>query len=176
MPRKIFAFTIERMSSLFQWPLCLALVVSACDLGTVNGAATGADAAGGGGGGGGGNCESLVANQPNGRHNPGTACQNSGCHGGAAPASTVFTVSGTLYTTQAGTAVAAGGTITIGSKKLIVAANGNFYSTEAITTPTSAAASLCPDTQTRANHVNKPEDGNCNSCHNGSVTKKIYLK
>ena len=123
-----------------------------------------------------GACESNSATRPNGNHNPGQGCLNAGgCHG-ANPGSTVFTIGGTQYTTAAGTTPAPGATIFIGTQKLIVADNGNFYTTNPVTFPTTTKASLCPDTKPMIGPLNAAADGNCNNCHNGTTTAKLYLK
>lgn len=154
--------------------------VAACDVGIYtdpNGALAGVDAPGGAldapatiGA-----CESNSSTRPNGQHNAGQPCLNSGCHG-ANPGSTVFTIGGTLYTTAAGTTAAPGATIFIGAQKLIVATNGNFYTTNPVTFPTTTKASLCPDTKPMVGPLNAAGDGNCNNCHNGTTTSKLYVK
>lgn len=121
-------------------------------------------------------CEMISAQRPSGRHNVGASCMASGCHGTNNPRATVFTAAGTAYTTKDGGTAAAGATIIIGNKKLIVANNGNFYTSDPITYPTETSASLCPDTTPMITKLNGAGDGDCNSCHNGSTTAKIYVK
>jgi hypothetical protein len=164
--------------------LALAMIgtsVAACDVGTYtgpNGTLSGTDAPIGAKDAPGtiGACESNSSTRPNGNHNAGQGCLNAGgCHG-ANPGSTVFTIGGTLYTTAAGTTAAPGATIFIGTQKLIVATNGNFYTTNPVTFPTTTKASLCPDTKPMVGPLNAAGDGNCNTCHNGATTAKLYLK
>ncbi len=151
----------------------LASMLVACDVGTYtgpNGSQSGTDAPGSIAA-----CENNSAARPDGHHNAGQSCLNSGCHG-ANPGSTVFTIGGTLYTTAAGTTPAPGATIYIGTQKLFVATDGNFYTSNPVTFPTTTKASLCPDTKPMVGPLNAAADGNCNNCHNGTTTAKLYLK
>jgi len=156
-------------------------MLTACDVGTYtgpNGVLSSTDAPAGAMDAPGtiGACESNSSARPPGRHNIGQGCLNAGgCHG-ANPGSRVFTIGGTLYTTAAGTTAAPGATIFIGTQKMIVADNGNFYTTNPVTFPTTTKASLCPDTKPMVGPLNAAGDGNCNSCHNGTTTAKLYLK
>ena len=133
---------LQKLSSIssmrLPW-LALAMIgttFAACDVGTYtgpNGGLSGTDAPAGALDAPGtiGACESNSSTRPNGEHNAGQPCLNSGCHG-ANPGSTVFTIGGTLYTTAAGATAAPGATIFIGTQKLIVATNGNFYTTNPV--------------------------------------------
>ncbi len=149
----------------------MVIALSACSVGEFpgpGGSGGGVDA-GGGGGDGGSNalCETAKTPRGDGRHNEGQGCLNAGgCHG-ATPGSTVFTVAGTLYTTGAGAAPSAGSTIILVDGaglevKVVTSTNGNFYTSQAVTFPVTAKASLCPTTKAMTATA---ADGNCNSCH-----------
>jgi hypothetical protein len=120
-------------------------------------------------------CESPSLAKPDGHHNPGQNCMVSGCHGGGG-GGPVFTTAGTLYTTQGGNTPAAGATVFVGNQKLITASNGNFFIGAAITFPTTTKVSLCPDTKPMVGALQNAAAGNCNSCHNGATTAKLFLK
>ncbi len=161
----------------------IGTTAAACDVGTYNGpngGLTGTDAPAGAidAPGSIAACESNSAARPNGEHNAGVGCLNAGgCHGATPGAGApVFTIGGTLYTTSAGTTPAPGATIFIGTQKLIVATNGNFYTSNPVTFPTTTKASLCPDTKPMVGPLNAAGDSNCNTCHNGTTTAKLYLK
>jgi hypothetical protein len=134
------------------------------------GGVVGRDGGGGMDGGGNGNtCENIVSPAPDGHHNPGQGCITGGCHDGATAGAPRFYIAGTLYTSKAGTAARPGATMIIPTgggnpMKLIVAANGNFWSETSMTVNTKPKASGCP------NLVQMPTattSGNCNSagCH-----------
>jgi hypothetical protein len=142
------------------------------------------DSGSGSGGGGGGaaqpgdaaggavDCDDLVAANGDGHHNPGLACLN--CHGGIGLAPT-FTLGGTLYKDLNGGAPLAGATIRVTdgagqSVKIVTAANGNFYSTQALTFPLTVAASACPDTVPMMAQVQQGQ-GSCNAanCHDADM-------
>lgn len=157
----------------------VTLGVSACDVGTYLGPSGGPDGGTGGTVDSPGNqlaCEPTSNNKPDGHHREGEGCMNAGgCHG-SNPGGPPFKIAGTLYTTQAGTTAAPGATIIVGTQKMIVGDGGNFYSNAAVTFPIKTSASLCPDNKPMIGPLNSAADGNCNACHNGTVTAKLYLK
>lgn len=119
------------------------------------------------GGGNGNACENL-ATPPDGHHRPGETCLSGGCHG-AGGSGTRFYVAGTAYTSKAGTAARPGATIILPTGggnpvKLIVAGNGNFWSTTSMTVNTKPKASGCPN---QVQMATATTSGNCNSagCH-----------
>ena len=119
-------------------------------------------------------CEPAATNLPNGHHNAGTACLT--CHNGTTAAR--FRVAGTLYTSAQGGTPVGGATIVVKdsanvSVKLVTAADGNFYTNEALTPPLTVKASKCPSVDkampTAANN------GDCNSCHQANTTGRVFL-
>jgi hypothetical protein len=122
------------------------------------------------GGGNGNACDNLVTPAPtNGHHRPGEGCLNAGCHaaGGGGPR---FYAGGTAYTTKAGAAVRPGATIILPTgggtpTKMIVASNGNFWTTTPLTlTNVKPKASGCPNI---VQMTAATSNGNCNTagCH-----------
>ncbi len=121
-------------------------------------------------------CDELVATAETGEHNPGQPCLD--CHraGGEGP---TFSVGGTLFRDAAGSAAVAGVTLHIvdatGKElSLVSARNGNFWSSQPVTYPLSAAASGCPSRSTMAAPIQQG-GGNCNSggCHDGDF--RVFL-
>jgi hypothetical protein len=162
--------------------LASSMIAAACTVGdpnalppgTVDSGAVVVDS-GGGGDGGNAQCESLATVLPDGHHHVGESCAGAGCHDGGTAGIPRFYLSGTLYTTAAGTTAAAGATILIPNGtgnplKMIVASNGNFYTESPVTLPARAKASLCPTTVQMTAMVNVP---NCNSCH--GTANRLHL-
>jgi hypothetical protein len=120
-------------------------------------------------------CAPPVANLPNGNHNAGLACLS--CHNGAGPAPR-WTVAGTLYADRNGGTPLAGATIRVRDNaglelELVTAANGNFYTSQAVQFPVTVSASKCPDTRPM---TGKPQVGDCNSCHTANSPQgRIHL-
>lgn len=112
-------------------------------------------------------CDPIEAPGADGHHNPGQACQ--ACHGpgGGAP---TFTASGTIYDGIDGVAVA-GATIHLidadgNDVSMISAANGNFWTTQAVAFPLTTHASACPDTRPMISPVTESgADCNAAGCH-----------
>lgn len=145
-----------------------AFLLTACEVGS--------GIAPDGSGGGGDDCEPLSANKPDGFHRPGESCMDSGCHG-TSPANGApqFTAAGTIFTDNTGATAKPGATVFVGTVKMISADNGNFYTTEAITFPTTTTSSLCPDNNTMTTPIADAADANCNSCHKiGGAIEPVY--
>lgn len=159
--------------------LCSVLALVACDVGDVRDLDTlpdagaedpgvdGAPAA----------CRETVPDVGGGEHNPGQACI--ACH--LAEGAPQFTLAGTLYTDAAGTAPVVGGTIIVtdatgASVDMITQANGNFWTTQALTYPVRVAASQCPDTVPMAGAITAAGDCNAGGCHAaGSSSGRVHL-
>ena len=108
--------------------------------------------------------DQVTANLGNGHHNAGQDCQ-SGCHDHG------FTLSGTVYTSAAGTTPAVGATITIKDAAgvmfdVVSATNGNFSTTRAVTFPVLVVASSCPSATPMSGSI-AAGNGGCNKsgCH-----------
>jgi hypothetical protein len=112
-------------------------------------------------------CEPGFAVEDSGHHNPGTSCLSAGCHhAGGGPA---FTVAGTLYDRAIGGAPVGGATVVVvdgDGKRLALrsAANGNFWTSEAVQMPLLLRASQCPQDNPM---ISLSTDGDCNrgGCH-----------
>ena len=165
---------------------CLAL--AACDVG-------GGDAGGGNGDGGGvsdgrgtgpvwidappgqgpaADCRQPVTGYGTGEHNTGRNCMD-GCHNHG------FTLAGTLYTGVLNNTGYAGATITIKDSAnrtidVVVQANGNFYTAQAISFPAVVMASACPQGTKMTGQI---ANGACNTtaCHAqvGGAQGQIHL-
>lgn len=118
-------------------------------------------------------CENTIANPTiDGRHNTGRSCfENCHNHG--------FTLAGTLYTSATSNTGFSGATISVtdnngATKKLVVAANGNFYTRDAIVFPVLVVASACPSA---VKMNNSTTNGDCNSagCHNAITGHQMHL-
>lgn len=167
---------------------CLAL--AACNVG---------DAGGGGGGGGNGDggpsdgrgsgpvwvdappgqgpaadCRQPVTGYGTGEHNTGRNCMD-GCHNHG------FTLAGTLYTGALNNTGYAGATITVKDSAnrtidVVVQANGNFYTSQAISFPAIVMASACPQGTKMNAQIGS---GACNTaaCHAqvGGAAGQIHL-
>ena len=150
------------------------LALSGCTVGEVGGPGVGPDAGRGGDGGiqpdappGGlafGPCRNKAPNGLDGHHNAGQSCQ-AGCHDHG------FKLSGTLYTSAAGTTPVVGGAISVKDANgvvfdMISEANGNFYTTRTVAFPVQVIASACPDAKPMSGAISLA-DGNCNKagCH-----------
>ncbi len=136
----------------------------------------------------GSNCDAISQTPPDGHHNAGQSCLQSGCHligntGGAAPA---YSYAGTLYRDSAGTQAYPGATIevVIGGQthKIITATNGNFFLPPALApaptagSPGTTKASGCPSTTPMTGQL-VDNGGNCNNCHRtGGTTTPVYLQ
>jgi len=113
-------------------------------------------------------CEAPAAAAGDGHHFPGEDCVS--CHrqaGGAPP----FTIGGTLYTDEEGTAPAAGATVILddayGNRfSLVTEENGNFYSIDPIAFPVKTYLATCPDVVPMITDV-PLASASCNSasCH-----------
>ena len=169
----------------------LYLVLAACSVG---------DSGGGGGGGSGGgsdaqidspgggpmwvdappgqgpaaDCRPPVTQYDTGHHNTGRNCLDS-CHNHG------FTLAGTLYTGPLNNTGYAGATITVKDSAnrtldIVVHANGNFYTSQAISFPAVVMASACPQGVKMNAQINS---GACNTaaCHaqNGGAAGQIHL-
>ncbi|MBK9072159.1 MAG: hypothetical protein IPL79_14325 [Myxococcales bacterium] len=123
------------------------------------------------------NCE--PAQTPvNGHHNPGENCQVGGCHllGNTGAGAPTFYASGTLYNDANGTQAVSGATIVLvtgpATRKVVTAANGNFYLEIVAAAPFTTKASKCPD-ETPMNAA--ANTGDCNSCHQVGTQGRIHL-
>ena len=121
------------------------------------------------GGSGGTMCIAAVASPGDGHHNPGAECL--GCHNGNI--ATKWTVAGTLYGGNG--APLSGATIELvqgngQTLRVATCANGNFYTSQAVTYPLTVRASQCPSD---APMVSTVQAGGCNSCHGSAM--KIHL-
>jgi hypothetical protein len=119
-------------------------------------------------------CEQASTMLPNGNHNAGLACLS--CHNGTGAAPRWY-AAGTLFATTQGGGAISGATITITDAnnttvKLITAANGNFYTRQALVMPLRVSASKCPDTKSMPPNATS---GDCNSCHQAATTGRIHL-
>lgn len=169
----------------------LLVFCAACSVGDTGG--------GGGGGGGGGSdartdgpasgpmwpdaapgqgpaadCRQPVTQYDTGHHNTGRNCMD-GCHNHG------FTLAGTLYTGALNNTGYAGATITIKDSAnrtidLVVMANGNFYTSQAISFPAVVMASACPQGAKMNGQIGS---GSCNTaaCHAqaGGAAGQIHL-
>jgi hypothetical protein len=122
--------------------------------------------------------EPKAGGLPNGEHNPGQACLDSGCHGGNGGGPR-FSLGGTLYSSVGGGAVIPGATIHVIDGNgtditLTSASNGNFYTQQGIAFPVTVRASSCPNTSAMAGQVDQAA-GNCNSsgCHDSGF--RVHL-
>lgn len=113
-------------------------------------------------------CDMPAATVPDGHHNPGEDCLMCHHQGGMAPP---YSYAGTLYTASGGAMPQAGATIhvidSMGNDAIAVTAdNGNFWSTDLVSFPAIAFASLCPDVPPMVTPLGAA-DGNCNTsgCH-----------
>jgi hypothetical protein len=108
-----------------------------------------------------------------GHHNAGAACL--GCHvAGGEAAGFPWTVSGTLYASGGGAAIAGATIEVVGADgetlRLVTATNGNFYTGTAVAFPLAVRASACPSD---ASMVGPAQSGDCNGCHGGSM--RVHL-
>jgi len=119
--------------------------------------------------------DKITANIGNGHHNPNQDCQQ-GCHDHG------FTLSGTISTTTAGGTPVVGASITVKDSAgvtfdVVSQANGNFYTSHAVTFPVTVIASSCPDVQPMSATI-AAGNGGCNKsgCHTaGTGTGAIHL-
>jgi hypothetical protein len=171
-------------------------LAAACDVGEIPLNGNGTDGGGGQGDGGGGSgdaagngCAAAVTPAP-GIHphaaqgnssNQGLNCMAAGaCHGvgGAGP---TFTFAGTVFAATAGAAPNAGAQVRVkfGAMTLqaITDADGNFYSTQAVTYPATTNATKCPTVTAMVTPLGTG-NGQCNTCHNrnGGSTAQIVLQ
>nr|MBA3465409.1 hypothetical protein [Deltaproteobacteria bacterium] len=119
-------------------------------------------------------CRQPVTGYGTGHHNTGRNCMDS-CHNHG------FTLAGTLYTGVLNNTGYAGATITIKDSAnrtidLVVQANGNFYTAQAITFPAVVMASACPQ---GTKMIGQITNGACNTaaCHAqvGGAAGQIHL-
>lgn len=173
----------------------LAFAIAACDVGSVvsnnQGGPDGSTNSGTDGSGGsnnGSNCDQVAANAPDGHHNAGQACLQSGCHliGNTGANAPEYSYAGTLWRDAGGASPYPGATIEIvvggTTHKIVTATNGNFMLPPALApAPTNGApgttkASACPST-TPMNGQLVDNGGNCNNCHRtGGTTTPINLQ
>ncbi len=121
-------------------------------------------------------CSPLTAAPGDGYHFPGEDCVS--CHrqaGGAPP----FTIGGTLFTDEEGTAGAAGATIVVddayGNRfTMVTETNGNFYSIDPISFPVRTYLAVCPDVIPMLSDVPQTS-ASCNaaSCHSSGF--RVHL-
>jgi hypothetical protein len=136
----------------------------------------------------GSNCDALAANAPDGHHNAGQTCLQSGCHlvGQAGAGAPEYSYAGTLWRDSGGASPYPAATIEIviggQTHKITTATNGNFFLPPALApAPTAAApgttkASACPSTTPMTGQL-VDNGGNCNNCHRtGGTTTPIYLQ
>jgi hypothetical protein len=112
-------------------------------------------------------CDPVESAVASGEHNPGLPCMACHAPGGEGP---TFSLGGTLYDGIAGTAVA-GATIHVldadgNDITMLSAANGNFWTTQAVAFPVTTHASACPTTIPMVSAVTET-GADCNSagCH-----------
>lgn len=119
-------------------------------------------------------CRQPSTNYTTGEHNTGRSCMDS-CHNHG------FTLAGTLYTSPTNNTGYAGATITIEDSAnrtvdLVVNANGNFYTSQALSFPVIVMASECPNASKMTAQVTS---GACNTsnCHAqvGGAAGQIHL-
>ena len=113
------------------------------------------------------NCINQATSSTSGKHNAGLACLD--CHksgGGDGPA---FTFASTLFSALTGGAAVPGAAVEVIDAKgqvvrLVTSANGNFYTSQAVSFPLTVRASACPNDQPM---IAKVQNGNCNTsgCH-----------
>ena len=106
------------------------------------------------------NCRMPVTGYGDGHHNTGKNCMD-GCHNHG------FTVAGTVYTSATNNTGYAGATVTLTDKNnqvidLVVQANGNFYTKNAVAFPVKVMATSCPY---GAPMTADSTTGACNTCH-----------
>lgn len=107
-----------------------------------------------------------------GHHEPGKSCFQA-CHNHG------FTLAGTLYTNATGNSPFAGATITVvdatnKTVKIVTAANGNFYTKDAIAFPALVMASSCPSA-VRMEAAVVTSGRACNTCHVGGTNDQMHL-
>jgi hypothetical protein len=139
--------------------LACCLLVAACSVGDGGGGGGGGSGGGGGdastdgsggpvwvdaapGQGGMTECKDPVTGYGDGHHNTGRNCMD-GCHNHG------FTIAGTLYTNPTNNSGYAGATITLKDSAnrtidVVVQADGNFYTSQAVSFPAIVMASSCP--------------------------------
>jgi hypothetical protein len=114
-------------------------------------------------------------------HNAGQACMD--CHGDGGSNELWFVVAGSVYN-EAGTSIMANGTVYMytdtGGKGTLVTTievdgNGNFYSTNAVSFGTGLFPVVKGTTGDTRYMEHLVTNGNCNSCHNGSPTKRVWV-
>lgn len=113
-------------------------------------------------------CDPPAAAAGDGHHHPGEDCLMCHYQGGEGPP---FTFAGTLYGDSGGRAPLSSATLhlidALGTDVVVATqANGNFWSTDLVTFPVVAFASLCPDVKPMATPLGGA-DGSCNraGCH-----------
>ncbi len=121
-------------------------------------------------------CTPLGDAPSDGYHFPGEDCI--ACHrqaGGAPP----FTIGGTLYTDEQGSAPVAGATIVVDDStgnrlEMITEVNGNFYSIDPISFPVRTYVAVCPDVVPMITDV-PLASASCNtaSCHSAGF--RVHL-
>jgi hypothetical protein len=149
-----------------------------------SGGHSGGHSDGGPGGGGGGidggsaaptfKCRDKVASVPDGHHHPGENCADA-CHDHG------FTFGGTLYAGANSTTPVAGATITMSDPlgntfDIVTQANGNFFTSVAVSFPLTITASLCPDIKQMPKTVTA-DLGGCNQggCHVPGAEGRIHI-
>ena len=176
--------------------LSLAALLSACEVGTIEGGPIGGGPGSGSNhgapdGGTSGNRDAAVtggdassgfacrnqvptAQLGDGHHNAGQDCMN-GCHNHG------FTLAGTLFAAANSTTPVLGGTITVTDANgktfdMVSQLNGNFYTSNAVTFPVTVIASSCPNIQHMSATV-AAGSGGCNKvgCHTAGAQGYVHL-
>jgi hypothetical protein len=119
------------------------------------------------------NCKQPATPPDSGHHNAGMDCEQ-GCHNHG------FTISGTVYTGATNNTAYAGATVTIVDAQnrtidIVTRANGNFYTSQAVSFPIKIHTSSCPYGVDMAATA---ASGRCNmsGCHAAAVLgKQIHL-
>lgn len=113
-------------------------------------------------------CDPPAAATGDGHHRPGEDCLMCHYQGGEGPP---FTFAGTLFRDSGGAAPLPSATLhlidALGTDVVVTTqANGNFWSTDLVTFPVVAFASLCPDVKAMVTPLGGT-DGSCNraGCH-----------
>jgi hypothetical protein len=123
-------------------------------------------------------CDENEVSGEDGHHNPGLDCL--GCHG-ATPVvgAPTWTVAGTVFTDISGSEPVAGAAVHLRDADgddvvLRTAANGNFWTDQAIAFPISPSVSSCPDTAAMGAEV-VLEEASCqrSGCHDS--LRRIHL-
>jgi hypothetical protein len=153
----------------------LSVLFAGCSVGEVPLNGTGPDGSTGGDGAQGVCAMRVTPGNPHihtagGTSNAGLGCVVDGCHGPPNPGGPLYLAAGTIYTTTAGIAGAAGAEIRVGALKTKTDSAGNFAIISGTNPfPTNAIASGCPTADAHMTGVlTTTLQGNCNggtACH-----------